>query len=1002
MPEPGSSAHSGQGHSGQGHSGRGHSGGACSGRAFSGGITEIDRAAWREWARTRAQDAFLRGREAGAAGDVRASRRWLERARRISDGAVQVDTALALARLADGDAPGAVALLRGLLRRCDFREGWTMLAAAHRVLGDAEAAALALHRALARHAPDPTLGAAMTEIARGAMWPGWCGLLGGGTLLVDGAAWLGHASKARTDTGLEVRLDGVAVADGLPPGWRSGMLLELRRGGGALLGSPIAIDRILRSEGFVEATKGGLYGWLWHPSEPEREPWLTIVGADGSRRRIRLEALAEHVDSDTPLARPRRLQVAWRELPDGPVRLFGDDGRALLGSPVMRLRRTRSRAGAAATRMARPGLDVVIPVYRDLRRTLDCIEGVRATLPRGSRIVVVDDASPEPELSDALDRLAQSGVIVLLRHDENQGFPRSANRGIAACQGGDVILLNSDTLVAPGWTEALRAALDSAPDIGTATPFSNDASILSYPSVRIRNAVPDAAETRRLMALAAHVHGTLAPIEIPTGNGFCMAIRRDCLDQTGPLREDAFAQGYGEENDFCLRARRLGWRHVGVPGAYVGHIGQVSFGAAGRALMARNLRILNRLHPGYDALIEAHVAADPLARARRQLDRLRFADGRFAPARAVLLITHAHGGGVGRVVRARALELRAQGIRPIVLRPDGECCLVDAPPFEDGAAAYPNLRYRLPDEIEELVDLLAGEALLHAEWHHWLGHDPSLRGLCDRLGLAYDVHVHDYALFCARIALVGAAGRYCGEPDVEGCVACVAKAGSNLGEAIRPAALRARSARELACARAVIVPSADAARRVARHFPSVRPRVQPWEDDAAIFKHDRPHAGPAARARIGVIGAIGVEKGYEILLACVRDARARALPLDFVVIGHTPDDDALLEAGCLDVTGAYGEEEAVALVRAQRCALAFLPSIWPETWCFALGLAWRAGLACAVFDIGAQAERVRRTGRGAVLPLGLPPAAINDMLCRSTASHSPSVAPATESLQMAQ
>ena len=100
------------------------------------------------------------------------------------------------------------------------------------------------------------------------------------------------------------------------------------------------------------------------------------------------------------------------------------------------------------------------------------------------------------------------------------------------------------------------------------------------------------------------------------------------------------------------------------------------------------------------------------------------------------------------------------------------------------------------------------------------------------------------------------------------------------------------------------------------------------------------------------------------------------------MVGHTPDDEALLDAGCLDVTGAYREPEAVALVRAQRCDLAFLPSIWPETWCFTLGVAWRAGLAVAAFDIGAPAERIRRSGRGAVLPLGLPVAAVNDALRR--------------------
>ena len=114
-----------------------------------------------------------------------------------------------------------------------------------------------------------------------------------------------------------------------------------------------------------------------------------------------------------------------------------------------------------------------------------------------------------------------------------------------------MILLNSDTLVAPGWLEDLRAAAYSARDIGTVTPLSNNATILSYPDCTGTNTVPDMRETRRLAALARQVNGGTV-VDIPVGVGFCMYIRRDCLDAVGLLRADVFAQGYGEENDFCF------------------------------------------------------------------------------------------------------------------------------------------------------------------------------------------------------------------------------------------------------------------------------------------------------------------------------------------------------------------------------------------------------------------------------------------------------------------
>ena len=41
-----------------------------------------------------------------------------------------------------------------------------------------------------------------------------------------------------------------------------------------------------------------------------------------------------------------------------------------------------------------------------------------------------------------------------------------------------------------------------------------------------------------------------------------MSIRRDCLNEVGMFDEALFARGDGEENDFCLRAVKRGWRNV--------------------------------------------------------------------------------------------------------------------------------------------------------------------------------------------------------------------------------------------------------------------------------------------------------------------------------------------------------------------------------------------------------------------------------------------------------
>ncbi len=928
-----------------------------------------------------AEQAWRRGQAEAAGGDDRAALRWLQRARRIAPVDHTIALSLALAFLRTADPAQAALLFRSVAAVHDVAEAWIGLAASLRLSNDLPGAAEAIGRALTRHVAAPAAIALARQIAK-ETGTGWCGLGGNGTLHASGPA-------------LKVALDGLAwqpiwsaEACRLPPEWRRAGCLDVASAGRPALGSPLDLRAITAIEGCVETHAGGIRGWAWHPGDPGRDPTLTVAG------RSIVAAGPLTWSANRPLARPRGFTIDAASLPSGPVHVVGADGRDLLGSPLDPSAEQRSAAGLAdsfrpiwvdATSLPsrrpdsarvsaepvarRPPAAIVIPAYRGAAAILACLRSVFASTPPNTPIHVIDDASPEPGLVAALAELAGAGRIRLIRHTRNRGFPAAANVGIAASAGYDVALLNSDTLMPPGWLERLRAAAYAACDIGTACPLSNDATILSYPAVTGGNPIPDLADTTRLAALAARANRD-AVLDIPTAVGSCMYIRRDCLDQVGAFREDLFAQGYGEENDFCLRARHRGWRHVAVPGAFVAHVGAASFGVARTHLVARNMTVLNRLHPGYDALIAGFIAADPLAPARRRIDALRWRQGRRAAS--VVLVTHAGGGGVDRLIAARCDALAAAGYRPIVLRPDGGHVTV----AEGAASATPNLRYALPEEMAALLRLLRPDKPAHVELHHLLGHSPCVTGLAERLGVPHDVHVHDYAWFCPRIALLGGDRRYCGEPDVTGCEACVADHGSLLEEDIAVPDLVARSGRLLATARQVVTASPDSASRMRRHFAGLRPAVAPWDDDAAIPPPLPPL--PGGEGHICVIGGIGVEKGFDVLLACVRDAAARRLKLRFTVVGHTADDARLLDAGPAFITGSYTDAEVIALIRAQAATLAWLPSIWPETWCYTLGHAWRAGLHASVFDIGAPALRVRRTGWGWVLPLGLSPGAIND------------------------
>ena len=961
--------------------------------------------------------ALQAGQAALAAGDVAGAVRWLDRAARLAPGDPVIALVLGAACLA-GEPGRAAALFASVPAEVRPREGWWGLVAARLALGDAAGAAEALGWVLARFVMRGEWVGLAAAAVRAAGAAGWCGVGSGDLVVVE-------ASESGAVVG---RLDGRRVAlEGLTAG--AGRLLDMRAGGVALLGSPLRLDEIRRVEGYVAAGDGGLRGWAWRPGDPDAEPVVTVRAGGGRTLRVVCAGPPPAGFAVGSLVRAHGFSVSPLALAGAArrgVRVLGGAGKELLGSPldldldllVDGVADRCDRAGHARSGLPRrvlrtrpPG--VVVPVHGQADAVKACLRAVLATVPAGALVVVVDDGSPEPGLRRELRALAAAGRIRLISHRTPRGFPAAANAGVAACLGRDVVLLDSDTVPAPGWIERLRAVADAAPDIGSVTPLSNNAGIVSYPGPAGSTPMPDAAGGAWLAALAWRVHGARA-VRIPVGLGFCLYVRRACWEQAGPFRAALFAQGSGEEIDFCLRARALGWRHVAAPGVFVGHRGGVSFGAAA-ALQARNQMVLERLHPGYVAEMAAFREADPLAPARRQLDRARWEAARgsgslaaavpvgdvpvgsvpagcrpdgVSPAPAVLLITHADGGGVERVVVASCQAHRAAGRRAIVVRPGaaagrGREVVLAAP----GGGDTPNLRFALPRELPALLRLLNAEPLVGIELHHLLGHPPAVAEIVAALGVPYEVHVHDYAWVCPRVTLTRPVGRagapgpdhYCGAPALPACEACIATYGSLLDEPIGVRALRQRSAVLLHGARRVVVASADAAARLRRYVRGVMPCVVPLGDDAAL----PPAAAPvpvAGRLRVCVVGAIGPAKGIDVLLACAGDAARRDLPLEFVVVGPTTEDTALLATGRVFVTGPFRPEEATALIRAQRAQLALLPSIWPETWCFALTDVWAAGLDVVAFDFGAPAERIRRTGRGMVLPPDLPAGRINEML----------------------
>lgn len=613
---------------------------------------------------------------------------------------------------------------------------------------------------------------------------------------------------------------------------------------------------------------------------------------------------------------------------------------------------TASSAAGAATPLAST-VDIIVPVYRGLSDTQLCLESVLAyhqTTP--SRLIVINDSSPEPELCDWLRLWAATHPqVMLLENETNLGFVATVNRGMALSEANDVLLLNSDTQVANNWLDRLRLAAYSAPNVSSVTPFSNNATICSYPRFCQPNDLPAGLSLIALdQLLARQLHGQT--VDIPTAIGFCMYIRRDCLQTVGLFDVAHFGKGYGEENDFCCRASAAGWRHLHALDTFVLHRGGVSFGDTKNARERAALRTLRRLHPTYEAEVQRFVQADPAKHARQQIDLLRLqATGRPK----VLAVSHNAAGGTLQHIRELAVQLSQQADF-LLLRPyeGGLLKLSCVDPLEGYLESF-----QLPSDAQALRDRLRGLGVALIHFHHLMDHGSEVLNLPDELGVPADFTAHDYYTLCPQVSLVDVDGRYCGEQGTSQCTTCLAERPAPDHKTIEVWRRDHRSL--LQRMRHVLAPSVDTARRMHSFVPQANLRLAPHTDlpDGQPLPNPNPKPLPAgARLKVAVIGALSVLKGADMLEQVALLAASQAAAIDFHLLGHAYRDLCTQPKAHLTVHGRYQNEDLHSLLNWLQPDLVWFPVQAPETYSYTLSACLLAGLPVAAPDLGAFPARL--------------------------------------------
>jgi len=632
--------------------------------------------------------------------------------------------------------------------------------------------------------------------------------------------------------------------------------------------------------------------------------------------------------------------------------------------------------GRNATASADATVDVVLPVYRGYDETLNCIYTALNTPNRTHfELVVINDCTPEPALADKLIELRDQNLITLLINQENLGFVATVNKGMQLHPHRDIILLNADTEVYNDWVDRLVAASTQAERIGSVTPFSNNAEICSYPYFAQDNVMPLEIPYEQLDALASQANEEQF-CELPTAVGFCMFISRACLDDVGYFDVETFGKGYGEENDFCLRAIAKGWKHILAGNIFVRHLGGTSFAGEKKKRVMAAMKILNQRYPHYHASVAQFLAQDPARIMRTRLDIARL-DCKSGISN-FLMVNHHLGGGTQRNVIEMIDELWKDSVGAFILEPlpsSGARGLGEMKLSHHLIEHTPNLVFSMEYDRDHIAETLLRLEIAHVHIHHVIGYEHRildfLTELTHELELRYDVTIHDYYSICPRINLVNGNSSYCGEPSITECERCIETNHSHAG-ALPVWQWRLQFSRFLGAARMVICPSGDVLERMQRYYPNA-PLTLRWHAES-FDQHDTctmPVVAPQQDLVIAAIGAISDIKGSHVLVALAKDATKRKLPIRFVIIGHSSHHEINAGLDRITVTGAYKEEEIGTLLHTHQPHLAFIPSVWPETYCYTLSIAWRYGILPLAFDIGAPAERIHACGRGFVIPFEL-------------------------------
>ena len=284
----------------------------------------------------------------------------------------------------------------------------------------------------------------------------------------------------------------------------------------------------------------------------------------------------------------------------------------------------------------------------------------------------------------------------------------------------------------------------------------------------------------------------------------------------------------------------------------------------------------------------------------------------------------------------------------------------------------------LTEVFREVLEGLSIDYIVVSQLVTWPGTSNILKKIMTSK-VPYFVLMHDYFLLCPNWTLIDYWGNFCNLPeDPKTCAVCL-KSLRHIDVPIeehttvkRIEPWRDSAGKFFSEAQKVICFSRSSEGIVKKAYPLLKNIVvnEHCVPDRDAFSWKVRTFDSSKILTIAVVGALRLAKGSLFLNSLLGSPEFRDLPVRIVLVGNTthPPESALERCAHFIVHGEYNRANLGQILEQYDTSIVFIPSLWPETFCYTVSEVVLLGYPVACFNLGAQAERVKKNDLGWVIP----------------------------------